>query len=363
MFVNLKSLNESLSKKYIVEDINLTEAFDESFPKWLKDRIVTVKTFHGPGGYSKVPSSQRPSYKKSRSGEDAYSSANDKNLFQKSLTKGIDFTKTKVVEGPIPEKRTDKRLLEPNIPIWLFPNGQVYIEGINEDEKYRENGKPFSSLPMKEKIATAVAFAYIDGSTLDPQAYKNKLSQRDAMAKDIHQAIKDNPSAGIFRKGDPEKFYTNLTGNWSDRSFSSAEWSGHVDKSGYPINPDRYKEALKKAGAKKVFQNLENVYDRIIELKDDIAAASSYIDPFEDRDSYKQLSSFMNELTMAISNYNDISRELKDFSDKYNAGQIGKKEYESWLVYYNDQIKTNYRFKNLKDMGNDIFLAGVDWLE
>ena len=363
MFVNLKSLNESLSKKYIVEDVNLTEAFDESFPKWLKDRIVTVKTYHEPGGYGKVPYEQRPEYKNSRSGEDAYSSIKDKNLFQKALTKGIDFTKTKVVEGPIPEKRTDERLLEPNIPIWLFSNGQVYIEGINEDEIYKATGKAFSRLSMKEKIATAQAFAYIDGTTLDPHAYKDKLSQRDNMAKDMIKAAKENPSAGVFRKGDPEKFYPDMADSYYSRTLSRAESNGLLDKSGYPINPNRYKEALKKAGAKKIFQNLENVYERIIEVKDDIAAAASYIDPFEDRDSYRQLSNFMDDLTDTIREYNNISNELKQFSDKYNSSQMTKQDYEYWLIHYNDQIKNSSRFKNLKEMGNDIFLAGVDWLE
>lgn len=363
MFVNLKSLNESLSKKYIVEDINLTEAFDESFPKWLKDRIVTVKTYHEPGGYRKVPNDQRPRYKNSRKGEDAYLSSDDKSLFKKALSKGIDFTKTKVIEGPIPEKKNDERLKEPNIPIWLFSNGQVYIEGVNEDEIYSDLKKAFSYLSMKDKLANAKAFAYIDGTTLDPQAYKDKLSQRDAMVKDIHQAIKDNPSAGIFRKGDPEKFYTNVTGSYETRDLSRAELYGHIDKSGYVINPNRYKEALKKAGAKKVFQNLESVYDRIIEVKDDIAAAASYIDPFEDRDNYKQLSYFMDNLTDTIREYNNISNELKQFSDKYNSGQMNKQDYEYWLIRYNDQIKNSSRFKDLKDMGNDIFLAGVDWLE
>lgn len=361
MFVNLKSLNESLNKKYIVEDINLTEAFDESFPEWLKDRIVTIKKYQK--NWRSIPDDQRPRYKNSRKGEDAYSSSDNKSLFTKSLNKGIDFTKTKVIEGPIPEKRTDERLKEPNIPIWLFPDGQVYIEGINDDEIYSSVGKAFSYLSMKDKLANAKAFAYIDGTSLDPQAYKNKLSQRDAMTRDIHQAMKDNPSAGIFRKGDPEKFYTNVSGDWYDRSLSTAEYNGHVDKSGYLINPKRYEQALKKAGAKKVFQNLENVYDRIIEVKDDIAAASSYVDPFEDRDSYKQLSSFMSELTRAISDYNDISNELKQYSDQYNSGQMNKQDYERWLGYFNDQIKNNSRFKSLKDMGNDIFLAGVDWLE
>ena len=361
MFVNLKSLNESLNKKYIVEDINLTEAFDESFPEWLKDRIVAIKKYQK--NWNSIPDNQRPLYKNSRKGEDAYSSSNDKSLFTKSLNKGIDFTKTKVVEGPIPEKRTDERLKEPNIPIWLFPDGQVYIEGINEDEIYRATGKAFSYLPMKEKIADAKAFAYIDGTTLDPQAYRNKLSQRSDMTRDIHKAIKDNPSAGIFRKGDPEKFYTNVTGAWFNSTSSEAERKGYLDKSGYIINPNRYKEALKKAGAKKVFQNLESIYDRIIEVKDDIAAAASYIDPFEDRDNYKQLSTFMDYLMRAISDYNDMSRELKSLSDRYNSGQIDKKDYEQWLIYYNDEIKRNSYFKSLKDIGNDIFLAGVDWLE
>lgn len=363
MFVNLKSLNESLSKKYIVEDINLTEAFDESFPKWLKDRIVTVKTYHGPGGYNKVPYEQRPTYKRSRKGEDAYLSSDDKSLFTKSLNKGIDFTKTKVIEGPIPEKRTDERLKEPNIPIWLFSNGQVYIEGVNEDEIYSDLNKAFSYLSMKDKLTNAKAFAYIDGTTINPQSYKNKLSQRDAMAKDIIKAAKENPSAGVFRKGDPEKFYPNMSNSSRTRNLSRAEYNGYIDKSGYPINPDRYKEALKKAGAKKVFQNLESIYDRIIEVKDDIAAAASYIDPFEDRDNYRQLSTFMDYLAGAISDYNAISKGLKDFSDQYNSNRISKEDYEYWLTYYNDEIKTNSYFKSLKDMGNDIFLAGVDWLE
>ena len=361
MLINLKSLNESLNKKYIVEDISLTEAFDESFPKWLKDRIVTVKKYHK--NWHSVPSDQWPRYKNSRKGEDAYSSEDDKSLFQKSLSKGIDFTKTKVIEGPIPEKRTDERLKEPNIPIWLFSNGQVYIQGINEDEIYSDLSKPFGYLSMKDKLTNAKAFAYIDGSTIDPQAYKNKLSQRDEMAKDIIKAAKENPSAGVFRKGDPEKFYPNMSGGYSTSNLRRAEYNGYIDKSGYPINPNRYKEALKKAGAKKVFQNLESIYDRIIEVKDDIAAASSYIDPFEDRDSYKQLSKLMTSLTNIINDYNDISRNLKDFSDRYNSNQMSKTDYESWLIYYNDEIKRNSNFKTLKDMGNDIFLAGVDWLE
>ena len=71
----------------------------------------------------------------------------------------------------------------------------------------------------------------------------------------------------------------------------------------------------------------------------------------------------MTSLTNIINDYNDISRNLKDFSDRYNSNQMSKTDYESWLIYYNDEIKRNSNFKTLKDMGNDIFLAGVDWLE
>ena len=364
MIINLKSLNESLEKKELIESRSINEAFDESFPKWLKDRILVVKQANN-SSWS-VPRDQRPAYKNTRTGEDAYASSAEKSLFNKSLKKGIDFSQTKVIEGPIPEKRTDPRLKAPNIPIWLFDNGQVYIEGVNENEKYLPTGKPFQYMSMKEKLAEAKAFAYIDGSSLDKDFYDRKKADRARMQQEIQQIGETNPSSGIWRKGDPEKFFPEdiMYDTYSRlRNPDYAEARGFIDKSGYPIHPKRYENDLKKAGAKKVFDVLQGIYDRIIEVRDDIAAATSYIDPLEDMEGYRSLRGIMGVLRDAIESYNYYSERAKHCSEQFNSGRWAQDRYLEELGDLSSQVKADERLQALKTAGNDIFMAGVDWLE
>ena len=71
--LTLKNLNESLNRLY--ESNELTEAWNESFPKWLSSRLSTLAKAHGTGrsgsGNSvgqmwSVPHSERPMYAKPR---------------------------------------------------------------------------------------------------------------------------------------------------------------------------------------------------------------------------------------------------------------------------------------------------------
>lgn len=345
MIINLNRLNESLDKLYEGNSSHspLTEAFDESFPKWLKDRLLTIKKYHTGGWAARkdIPYDQRPDYINARD-ENKYDSST-KSLFDKALKAGIDFTNTKVVEGPIPEKRTDERLKNENfIPIWLFPNGQVYIEGINDTEIDFDSGKAFKYVPMKDKIAKATGFAYIDKSKVNPDAITNKRKDR----RDMRSELLNIP------------YYTRR-GTQDYKHFGRDYWSNDYDKSGYPIlNPERYKKELEKIAGKKIYQVLDDFYNRIVDAKRKVADAYSQIDPFDkennDRDRIRNI---MNYIDYAAGNYNDYMRRVEytlngGYSEDYKAAELGR------IV---SRIKNDDYIKQVDNLGSQVFLSDIDW--
>ena len=342
MFVNLNRLNESLERLY-ESNSSLTEAFDESFPKWLKDRLVTINKFHT-GDWSVrrgIPYDQRPDYINARD-EDKWNSSS-KSLFDKALSAGIDFSKTKVVEGPVPEKRTDERLKNENyIPIWLFPNGQVYIEGLNGSEIYMSTGKAFKYMPMKDKIENASGFAYVDKTKIDPDSITNKRKERSEMRKELLNL------PYYARKGTAEY-----------DKFSKDYWTRNFDKSGYPIlNPERYKRELEKLAGKKIYQELEKFYNKIVDAQRKVADAYSQIDPFDrNDDTAGKLRDIMLYVRYTADNYNDYMRKVDDYvnggySEDYKARKLGD------IVR---MIKENDNMRHIDEIGSNIFLTDIDW--
>lgn len=338
--ITLNRLTESLNKLYESNEQSLVEAFDESFPKWLKDRLITVKDFHGPQGYHKVQWQDRPEYLNARSGDDAYSSQKNMSLFNKALAKGIDFTSTKVIEGPIPEKRTDERLKDPNIPIWLFSNGQVYIDGLNDNEIYKITGKAFKYMPMKDKIANAKGFAYIDSSKLDSDSIKNKQDSRETLRKEL--AAMPN----YFRK-DTKEF---------DKYSGWRHYGTQFDKSGYAIiNPERYKKELEKLSGKKIYQELEKFYNEIVDSKRKVMDAYASQDSFNTNS--RDIRSIMDYIDDAVNSYNRYMSLVNNivnsnYTEDYKARELGK------LV---TNMREDYSLHNIRRLGSSIFLSDIDW--
>lgn len=345
MIINLNRLNESLDKLYEGNSSHssLTEAFDESFPKWLKDRLLTIKKYHTGGWAARkdIPYDQRPDYINARD-ENKYDSST-KSLFDKALKAGIDFTNTKVVEGPVPEKRTDERLKNENfIPIWLFPNGQVYIEGINDTEIDFDSGKAFKYVPMKDKIAKATGFAYIDKSKINSDAITDKRKDR----RDMRSELMNLP-------------YYARRGTQDYKHFSQDYWGTDYDKSGYPIlNPERYRKELEKVAGKKIYQVLEDFYNRIVDAKRKVIDAYSQINPFDsDRNDRDRIRNILNYIDYAANNYNDYMRRVEyilngGYTEDYKASELGR------IV---SKIKNDDYIKQIDDLGSQIFLSEIDW--
>lgn len=350
MLINLKSLNESL-ERLSESNLPLNERFDDSFPKWLKDRLVTVKNSHS--GFNKakgIPYQERPDYINARN--ERTWDPKSMSLFNKALDKGIDLTNVKVIEGPIPVKRTDERLKEPNIPIWLFEvpysemvNGervqkkynQVYIEGVNDNEVYRPMDRAFKYIPMKYKMEDAKAFAYIDGSKIDPNAIASKRLDREDHAKELKEI-------GYGRRGkDPDKF-------------SKPSYYGTVDKSGYLIDPNRYKKKLDELKAKSIYVELEKFHDRLEDLKYKSQDAYASIDTFNTTDMIN-IKELMYCLIDAVENYNRYCRRVEDitnagYSEDYKLKELGN------IVR---QLREDSRIKEAERRGADIFLSDIDW--
>lgn len=337
MFVNLKSLNESL-ENLCESNLPLNERFDDSFPDWLKDRIVKVKK-SGMGWDKRkdVPFDERPGYINAR---DAYN-VSDMSLFDQALRKGIDLANTKVIEGPIPAKRTDPRLKEPNIPVWLFNNGQVYIEGINDNEIYRPMDKAFKYIPTKYKLEDAKGFAHIDGSKIDPNSVNSKRIGREDHAKELR-----NIDYGRYGK-DPEKF-------------GKAAYGAKRDKSGYIINPNKYKNELSRIKAKNIYVELDNFHDLLVDYKNKVQDAWASIDIFgsEGRNSISRLRGLMDNIDDAARYYNNYCQQVEAVLGKSYLDETQKLDRLADII---NEMRNNYYMKQLKENGADIFLSEIDW--
>lgn len=342
MIINLNRLNESLDRLYESKP-SLTEAFDESFPKWLKDRLLVINKYHT-GDYAarrNIPWNERPDYINAR--DESRWNSSTRSLWEKALAAGIDFSKTKVVEGPVPEKRTDERLKNENfIPIWLFPNGQVYIEGLNGSEIYQTTGKAFKYMPMKDKIENAEGFAYIDKTNIDPEAITGKRKARASLRADIMNNVPE-----YARKGTPDF-----------KKFGRDFWGTEYDKSGYPIlNPERYQKEIEKLAGKKIYQVLEEFHNKIIDAQRKVAEVYSQEDPFSSETDIDKISNLINSIRWAASRYNDYMRKVdriinSSWDEDYKARELGE------LVR---RIKHDDYMQSIENIGSQIFLSEIDW--
>lgn len=257
MLLKLKNLNESLEKKYPIN-----EAWSESMPDWMKNRMNITALDKDPNKVKKLGRSKHNAgyfgdtfrnkfgvrgdtseYRKPRDREGGFS------LFRGFIKKGIDLNNVSFIEGPIPEKKSDPRIQSPNIGIWHFgtpPNDQVWAMGINDDEKFNQDVKsrPFIKIPFKTIVELANAFCYIDGSTLQTRDYDDIRQKRyDFKRWEIdpkNQAMRVKPGS---RESNP--YGWRLPGVVAD-------------KSGYYVIPpsSKYAEELKKRHAKEYGNDL-----------------------------------------------------------------------------------------------------------
>lgn len=301
MMLNIHKINESLEKKYY-----LMEKYSDSMPDWLGRRLDYTQHMHrgnytnnfeypalkqdnvevdsltghraaiGGGSFapdidavrdkfSEYSDTLNPAYtyrgRPTRT-QDAQSS-----LYYNFRSLGIPLDKVEVQEGPMPTKASDSRLKEPNIPIFLFDNGQVYAKGVNDNEIYWDDEKEraFKFIPMKYLLSNAVSFAYIDGSN------PANFNAHDTRAK------RRSPKGTDWRRYERDK---------SNQVSDEGKITTGFDKSGYPVPLDKWEKANKTYISQYQEKILEKYREKLIEAIDEYKVFhSTLFDSIKDRNT------------------------------------------------------------------------------
>lgn len=310
MLLNLKALNESFENKFKLE-----EAFDDSMPKWLKDRLAysAIKggvsqvhsTKHKPyswsdGADSKFPEQERASFQKNRTTRE---SGNELGLAPQFLKAGIDISKVKIVEAPVPDKIP--RITKKNqiIPIFLLDNGQVWAKGINDREEYASYPyKPFKNMPADELLKNCKAYCYIDLSDPNIDTVGDKRQDRAKLKAElatIPNYFRDNGGYGRDKSG-----YTNK------------------------YNVNRYKEKAKELKLKNVDSLLEKCAQKITDYKTQLSDILSEIE-ITDAEA-------LGAIHYAVDDLRDASRYYQDACDYID--YINRAEDAYHKSVYSDQL-------------------------
>lgn len=366
MLINLNKLNESLEKKYFSESVTLEEKFSD-MPDWLSKRILTTKYnyYDGQGRmYNKSrglgvadhekADAKNPNFGPRTSyinpkGDEKYS---DKSLYAQLLEHGINLDKVKIIEGEKPTKRTDPRLQEPNIPIFLFKNNQVYIKGMNENEEYvgDRSYKPFKYLPMKTLLSDeVVAFAYIDGN--DDENFQANVT-RDSRRK---------------LKGELDQI-PNYERNKSRAGYSS--WSQKWDKSGYRVIPsaEKYKAKLNELKCSKIYTLLDEKYQLLNEAKEELSNLLLQTDISSDDNpdfnrAFAERESIFEAFAEASKYYRRVLKTVDNITNNEVFTDKEKKDrlinIINWDSDYDQLIKYT---KIIETKGPSVFNSVIDWI-
>ena len=366
--LNLRAMNESLERLYGIDypvplneevdsidyseskvlNESLNEAWDPSWPKWLGDRMEDLAKQEQPKYKSwksnwrpKTNNGLLPDYKNTRD-EDKYS----RGAWNNFAKLGVPLNKLKVEEGPVPEKRTDPRLKDETlIPVWGFPNGQVYITGFNESEEYVNpkakdpelNHKAFKYMGTKYLLSEADKFAVIKKIDVDSLTGANDIKRSERASNKI-----------------PPEY---------DRTRKASSWQNErKDKSGYIVSPKKYEKKLARMKAKNIYYELDKFYDMIQDYKVKVHDYLLMYDPFSDDSASfsSRAENLMDKLSAVASRYNRYMQQVdRVFADtaSYPTEEIRLDR----LANIIDSMRNDSSLEDLKSYGSDKFYSDIDW--
>lgn len=372
MPVRLKNLNESLERKYglneSTETTELTEKLSDSMPDWLQKRLLVTKysnggnkayrdlKLHKSNSDNKNPEddySKRPTYARGRGDVNTQ----DQSLFGRMLTKGINLDNVTVEEGPVPAKRTDSRLKEPNIPIFLMKNGQVYAKGLNDQEEYRDDGsKPFKYVPMKTLLADCEKFAYIDGTDDNNFSVENKRISRNLMKKSLKDLPNYDRVHNVERSG--QQYVPNK--GWVD-----------LDKSGYIVIPtiEKYKQKLSELKCGKIHDILREKEDYLNYVKEELANIMMNTDIKTDLNSSGSdfntaFSKVFDTFKRAVNDLVNLEGKIKNVLDPANNySEEEQREQIVWIINHDwDYENLMEHTKQIEKIAPTLFNSIIDWI-
>ena len=298
-----------VNKDYLYEKYNLTEAWSESTPNWLKPRLNTLAKYFDRFNYRGEPVDDYV-YKRPRDAD----WHERKDLYGILRDKGIDFEAIEFIEGEVPQSNGDARMKLPNVGVWHFPNGQVYMLGINDLEKYADVSskyydKNFGSVPFKMLKEEADAFCYFNIDEAGKKDYGALKTSRDEWRDWLRN---------------PENKYAKLSDIEQKKDVDPGR-RDVFDKSGFRSVPSakKYADILRKMHAKDYAKDLENYEQRL--KKCFMTIQQDILDDFnwDDDDLYDVVRSATSGYQQSVRGYKNLLRKVKELQDNYYGDEDG----------------------------------------
>lgn len=244
--------------------------------------------------------------------------------------RGIDLANATYIKGVFPRSNRDPVLKdESRLTIFRLNDGRsdekIYIVGVNNpwlhlpgswDSKYA------NELPMKTILSMATEYGYIDTND-SRNSNKDKRAERAALRR-IDVA---GPQRGVGQHPVERKIYaTDEYGrkDWNNVIGTEIEWvmTKGQDKSGYPLDPEKYVKMLDKVGLDTYAARLESYYKKIESVRTRLIALFDKFDA-NDSDKYRTYGSFsrnvhediaeaMNSWSRAIKSYQTLKNEVAE---------------------------------------------------
>ena len=387
--LKLKNLNESFEKLYSVdsslnESKTLTEAFNPSFPSWLKTALIKTRNRYGIAdrqtGSSKFRNYSQSNGEGYKDRRGDYTADYEKTLFFNARKNGFFDVTVHEAEVPSSIKQVAK---DPYVPIWGFASGQVYIPGFNDLEKvngrmfrglsdpYKYDGKAFENLSGKALIELSVHYAYFDSTELKPEEYADKVASRDQYVRDQQKYFSEHPNEYNIRKNtaaeapDYDTRYDKRTfdGEGKLGRWTYAKW----DKSGYQVNIGKLKERAKKLQGSKVkdktvkwgedIQECMRLFRKIMRTQKDV---------FNLSDNFDSLNQISVNLYRLVDGYRELVSELEkvDKDPYFGRDEDAKLTQQADIlkVYDAQRQRTEEYLNLLKEIDTDKDATAVDWL-
>lgn len=297
-------LNKSFKRNYGIDD----DVDDDSYNA--REGILTES-------YSNLPSWFT----------DFLDNSSDGKSVKKLLSnRGIDLANATYIKGVFPRSNRDPVLKdESRLTIFRLRDGRgderVYIVGVNNpwlrlpgswDSKYAND------LPMKTILSMATEYGYIDTND-SRNSNKDKRAERAALRR-IDVA---GPQRGVGQYPVERKIYaTDEYGrkDWNNVIGTEIEWvmTKGQDKSGYPLDPEKYVKMLDKVGLDTYAARLESYYKKIESARARLIALFDKFD-VNDSDKYRTYGSFSRNVHEDISEaMNSWSKAIKSYQTLKN---------------------------------------------
>ena len=275
------------------------------------------------------------------------------------VNRGIDLANATYTKGEFPRSNRDPVLRDPTrLTIFRLQDGRgqvIYIVGVNDpwivkpgstwDREYA------SKLPMKAILEKAIEYGYIDCA--DPDNRSNDVRRERALLKQHTGPVRGKGQYPVTRNKYAQ--FDDYHYDYSKVIGTEIEWvtARGEDKSGYPLNPDKYIKMLDNVGLDQYSKRLETYYNKIEGTRAQIISILSQLTP-EVASTYRATSTFgynaindvgeaTSHLGKAIKYYQDLKTACgeivsADISDERKSEKINSKF--AWdAKYLRDELK------------------------